>query len=198
MPDSEQHTHKPGGLIRIGLGNLAFLGVLLLGAGVLALSFPDGPWRWLAPLLYVAYGVAGTFWLILFVCPYCAAYGSRLCPSGHGLLAARFRPRQSGPDFPRQFRRHIPVIVPVWFVPLIVVGGRLITDFSWGLLALLAVFCIEAFVVLPLTSKRHGCARCPQRGNCPWIRGSHGRSRTANGFHPPLPPCPLFYKTYRF
>ena len=168
---ADDATHK-----RIARESLPYLLMFPLGAAVMSLSVPPGIWPWLAPLLYVTYGVVGTFWLILFVCPYCAAYGSTLCPSGHGLLAAKLRPRKSSRDFPTQFKKNIPVIVPFWFVPFILGVVGLVTGFSWTRAVLLVVFSLDAFVLLPMGSRRRGCASCPQRGNCPWMRpASHSR-----------------------
>jgi len=109
-----------------------------------------------------------------FICPACAGYGSRACPSGHGLIAAKLRSRRPGADFARQFRRHIPVIVPLWFIPLGVGAVRLWGTFSWGLLGLVLVFAVVGLLLVPLLSSHRGCSRCPQRGNCPWMRGRTG------------------------
>lgn len=71
--------------------------------------------------------------------------------------------------FAAQFRKHIPVIVPLWFVPLVAGGIPLVRDFSWLLLGFLLVFAVDSFVILPLVSKKYGCAQCPQKEACPWM-----------------------------
>ena len=156
---------------RRSICNLPYILMAAIGASALYFSFPEGAWQWLAPTLYLAYSVAGAFWLILFVCPYCACYGSASCPSGHGMLAAKLRPRKSGGSFPKQFRKHIPVIVPLWLIPLVIGAVHLIGAFSWGLTALLVAFGADAFALLPMVSTRKGCAYCPQKANCPWMGG---------------------------
>jgi hypothetical protein len=154
---------------RIWLNNIPYVVMLGLGAVLLAMTFPTGVWRWLAPVLYVVYGLLGTLWVTLFICPYCAAHGSAGCPSGHGLIAAKLRSRRTG-DFSAQFRKHIPVIVPLWFIPLVAGAVRLLGGFSWVLLVLSIAFAADALVLVPMLSRGHGCATCPQRSNCPWMR----------------------------
>ncbi|HPC59797.1 MAG TPA: hypothetical protein PKX23_04000 [Verrucomicrobiota bacterium] len=152
------------------LDNAPYLLMLLLGAA-LWLGLPVQPWAWLAAVAYFAYGIAGAFWIMIFVCPYCHFHGTRLCPCGYGQLAARLQPRRDGTRFREQFRRHLPVIVPLWFLPLIPAALTLVRQFSWWTLTLAAAFVLNAFVVLPLVSRYYGCASCPQKETCPWMGG---------------------------
>jgi len=149
--------------------NVPYAAMLLLGAAVLVTGADAGAWGWLAAAAYVAYGVTGAVWIMLFVCPCCAFHGTRLCPCGYGLLSARLRARQPDGNFARQFRRHIPVIVPLWFVPPVVGGVLIAVGFSWALAGLLGAFVLNSFVLLPLTSTRHSCVHCPQKADCPWM-----------------------------
>jgi len=151
------------------IDNVPYLLLIVLGAAVVSCGPADGPWRWLAAGLYATYGVAGAIWIICFVCPHCGFYDTRLCPCGYGQVAPWFRKRAANSDFARQFRKHIPVIVPLWFIPLIAGGISLVRDFSWGVLVMLFAFALNSFVVLPLVSRKYGCSACPQKGTCPWM-----------------------------
>ena len=151
------------------LDNVPYGAMLVLGAAICKAASADPTWGWLAAGGYLAYGLAGALWIMLFVCPHCHFYDTRLCPCGYGRIAARLRTRQAGDRFRAQFRRHIPVIAPLWFLPLIPGGLALARHFSWPLLALMLAFAIDAFVVLPLVSRWYGCAQCPQKSTCPWM-----------------------------
>lgn len=72
--------------------------------------------------------------------------------------------------------KKVVIIVPLWFIPPIAGGVMLWREFSWLVTALLVLFLIDSFLVLPLVSKRHCCAQCPQKETCPWMgsRGEHG------------------------
>ncbi len=151
------------------LHNLPYAGMLVLGAAVLRTGLDGWAWAWPAAGGYVLYGLLGAVWIMLFVCPFCVFHGTRSCPCGYGQIAVRLRARRPENRFAEKFRRHIPVIVPLWLVPPLVGGAGLLGDFSWSGAALLAAFCVDAFVVLPLLSTRCGCAECPQRTDCPWM-----------------------------
>jgi hypothetical protein len=77
--------------------------------------------------------------------------------------------RKPGNRFNEKFKRHIPVIVPLWLIPVLAGVPLIIRTFSWPLLVLLVVFSIDAFVILPLFSRQHGCKECPQKDSCPWM-----------------------------
>jgi len=160
---------KRRGLVYL-VGNLPYLAMLLLGSAVLAAVLRWSAWAWVAAGAYLVCGVLGAFWIMVFLCPHCALWGSPACPSGYGLLASRIRARQSGRQFAEKFKRHIPVIVPLWIVPPLAGGWGVAYRFSWYLVGLVAVFVLSAFVILPLASVAHGCAECPNRNQCPWRR----------------------------
>jgi len=155
------------------INNLPYMVMTLLGGAVLAFGIPGLLLRYAAASVYVVYGVVGTLWIILFVCPYCGYWGTRACPCGYGWIAAKIRARQTDSCFTDKFKRHIPVIVPLWFIPVVIGIPLLVRNFSWGLLILLVVFALEAFVVLPFVSAKHGCKECPQVDTCPWMKGKH-------------------------
>jgi len=72
--------------------------------------------------------------------------------------------------FSEKFKKHIPVIMPLWFIPVLVGVPLVIRSFSWTIFVLLVVFALEAFVILPLVSSKHGCKGCPQNNSCPWMK----------------------------
>lgn len=156
------------------IDNLPYAAMLILGAAVFWQSWSGREWATITALGYVAYGVLGAFWIMFFVCPYCHFYATRWCPCGYGQVAAKLRRRRDGEQFAHQFRRHIPVIVPLWFAPPIAAGFALFRQWSWPLLALVLIFIVNAFVVLPLVSRAYGCAKCPQKDGCPWMGGCKG------------------------
>ena len=50
---------------------------------------------------------------------------------GYGRIAGRLRARQPDDRFHEKFKRHIPVIVPLWFLPLAGAVPALARDFTW-------------------------------------------------------------------
>jgi len=177
---SRQYSH-----IQELINNLPYIAMIVLGTAVLFLSIPAALWRWVAAAAYLIYGIAGVFWIILFLCPFCRYYDTRSCPCGYGQIAVRLRRRKNSKlktqnsklwmadCFDKKFKKHIPVIVPLWFIPVLVGVIALIGAISFGLLALVIVFAVDAFVLLPLLSTKHGCKECPQRDSCPWMKGFH-------------------------
>ncbi len=165
------------------INNLPYAAMIVLGTAVLFLGIPSALSRWVVAVVYLIYGIAGIFWIIVFLCPFCRYYGTRSCPCGYGQLAARLRRRESSKlktqnlklsmadCFDKKFKRHIPVIVPLWFIPVLVGVITLIGAFSISLLVLLIIFAVDAFVLLPLLSTKHSCKECPQRDTCPWMKG---------------------------
>ena len=177
---SRQYSH-----IQELINNLPYIAMIALGTVVLFLSISAALWRWVAAAAYLIYGIAGVFWIILFLCPFCRYYDTRSCPCGYGQIAVRLRRRKNSKlktqnsklwmadCFDKKFKKHIPVIVPLWFIPVLVGVIALIGAISFGLLALVIVFAVDAFVLLPLLSTKHGCKECPQRDTCPWMKGFH-------------------------
>jgi hypothetical protein len=169
VADRESCSEGPFTRSQEFIDNLPYLAMILAGSAIFWVGISGVGWRWLSAGLYLAYGVGGAFWIMLFVCPYCHFYDTRLCPCGYGQIASKLRSRKDGERFAEQFRKHIPVIVPLWFAPLVAGGIPLLRDFSWLLLGLLLLFTVNSFVILPVVSKKYGCARCPQKAGCPWM-----------------------------
>ena len=152
------------------VNNIPYMAMTVLGTAIFIVGFRSSAWGLIVAAAYLAYGAAGAFWIMIFVCPYCRYWNSRSCPCGYGRIAARFREKSPVECFDEKFKKHIPVIVPLWFIPILAGLPVVIRSFSWTLLALLVIFALDAFVVLPLISTKHGCKECPQKDLCPWMK----------------------------
>ena len=152
------------------INNIPYIAMTVLGTAIFVVDFGSSTWGMIAAAAYLAYGVAGAFWIMIFVCPYCGYWNSRSCPCGYGRIAARFRKKSPVECFDEKFKKHIPVIVPLWFIPILAGLPVVIRSFSWTPLVLLIIFALDAFVVLPLVSTKHGCRECPQKDLCPWMK----------------------------
>ena len=119
---------------------------------------------------YLVLFILGTLWFLVTICPNCRGYNSKACPSGYGLLSARLTKKAKNPDHNRAFKRNIASVAVQWFVPVLGAGFCLYQDFDVYLAGTLVIFCLVAFVWLPLNSKQGGCARCPQRKDCAWSK----------------------------
>ena len=148
--------------------NIPYAGTIFLGAVIIFISL-EGVYRWLFSGLFIVYGIFSTLWFILFLCAYCHSYGSAGCQSGFGRLSAKLRKRGDGSLFRKKFKRHMPVVIPSWVVPVIVGIVSLAYEFSLLKLILIGAFVLISFVLLPLISKKRGCSSCPQRDDCPWM-----------------------------
>jgi hypothetical protein len=151
------------------INNVPYIAMTLLGSAIFVVAFAQSMWAWLAGGVYVLYGAVGALWIMLFVCPYCHFWNSTACPCGYGRIAAGLREKRDGDRFREKFRRHIPVIVPLWIIPALVGVVIVVRSFSWILLILLIFFAVDAFIILPALSRKHGCVECPQKDDCPWM-----------------------------
>lgn len=147
--------------LSILLDNAKLIVMYGLGAWIIgAVSMPLG-------LVYLAYCAASLGFYITVICPYCFRYHAGACLSGYHVFAALFKPQDTS-RFAAQFRRYVGVLFPAWFAPPLAGLYALLTRFSWGLVAALALFCLVAFVILPYLSKEHSCKECENAPNCPW------------------------------
>jgi hypothetical protein len=151
------------------VNNLPYAAMTLFGAAIFVVGFANPVWGWICAGAYVIYSAAGALWIIVFLCPFCERHGTMCCPCGYGRIAAKLREKNDVNRFREKFRRHIPVIVPLWFIPIIAGVVFAVHSFSWSMVVLLVVFALVAFVFLPLFSKRHSCTNCPQQDLCPWM-----------------------------
>jgi len=152
------------------IDNLPYILMVLLGAAILLIGLKFSIYGWVASSLFILYGAIGTLWIIIFVCPYCHFFDTRACPCGYGQIAVSIRQKRDGDRFNEKFKKHIPVIVPLWVIPPIAATIFLILDFSFLILVILILFCIDSYVILPLISRKYGCAHCPQKDTCPWMK----------------------------
>ncbi len=152
------------------INNIPYLAMTVLGTVIFVAALGGSVWGLIAAGAYLAYGLMGAVWIMIFVCPYCGYWNTRFCPCGYGRIAAKFCKKKPIECFSEKFKKHIPVIVPLWLIPVLVGVPLVIRSFSWTLLVLLVVFALDAFVVLPLVSTKHGCKECPQRNTCPWMK----------------------------
>ena len=169
MLDHALRSMKEYSRLQTTIANIPYAAMALLGAATIACGFTYSPWALASAGGYVAYAIAGTVWTMVFICPYCAYYATRGCPCGYGTISARLVRKGERDCFPEKFRRHIPVIVPLWLIPVVAGGVALWVSFSWWLTGLVAAFAINAYVILPLVSKKHSCTECPQKDTCPWM-----------------------------
>ena len=152
------------------IDNLPYILMTIIGAIILILGFELTLWGWVVGGLYIIYSIIGTFCIILFVCPYCLYYDTRSCPCGYGQIAAKLCSGKSEDRFMVKFKQYIPIIVPLWIIPLVAGIIFLIQSFSFWMLFLIVVFILDSFIILPLISRKYGCAHCPQRDTCPWMK----------------------------
>jgi len=150
--------------------NIPYILMCILGAAIMLVASFGSAWGIIAGIAFVIYGLLGALWIMIFVCPYCVYWNTKSCPCGYGRIASRFREKAPIESFGEKFKKHIPVIVPLWLIPVFVGVPIVVRSFSWILLSLIIIFIIEAFVILPLVSTRHGCKDCPQRDTCPWMK----------------------------
>lgn len=141
--------------------------IVVITLGVLVIGQCSLPWAG----LYLLMSVCGVIWFWGTICPHCRGFGSPACPSGYGMISSRFFDKPETVDFRKAFNRNILSVALQWFVPLFSGIVCLYDSFDPVLLATLVVFVLVAFVWLPMTSKRKGCAKCPQRSECGWMDG---------------------------
>ena len=151
------------------IDNLPYIVMAVVGSLILILGFKLAILGWIFGVLYIIYCITGTLWIIIFVCPYCQYFDTRSCPCGYGQIAVKFRPKNEENMFMEKFNKHIPVIVPLWLIPVIAGITFLIFEFTLLMFLLTIVFGINSFIVLPLLSRKYGCAHCPQKDDCPWM-----------------------------
>ncbi|MFZ2146644.1 MAG: hypothetical protein WAV28_05430 [Sedimentisphaerales bacterium] len=164
---SLMREYRPAGEL---INNVPYLVMIMLGTVIFIAILGVSAWGLLAAAAYLTYGLMGAFWIMIFVCPYCRYWNTKSCPCGYGRIASKFRKKKPIERFSEKFKKHIPVIMPLWFIPVLVGVPLVIRSFSWTLLVLLVVFALEAFVILPLVSTKHGCKGCPQKDLCPWMK----------------------------
>jgi len=153
----------------IAIANIPYVAMILMGAVTIACAHGLSVFGLAVACGYLAYGVIGALWIMFFVCPYCRYYATTGCPCGYGTLSAKIVKKGDRDCFSEKFKRHIPVIIPLWIIPAVWGGIKLWQSPSWWLLLLVLAFAVESWVILPIVSKKHGCVECPQKDQCPWM-----------------------------
>ena len=168
--DSEGHSSaREYSILAVAISNLPYAAMILLGSMIMLVGLEYSYWGYIAGGVYVVYGALGALWIICFLCPHCVNHGTRLCPCGYGILSGRLRAKGNTALFTRKFKRHISIIVPLWFIPVVMGSVVALSSFRWPIVILLGVFILDSFVLLPLISRGRGCNECPQKEACPWI-----------------------------
>jgi len=156
--------------LKVVMDNIPYVGMLIIGALTIATSFLFSTNGIIGALSYLLYGILGSLWVMIFVCPYCHGYGNDGCPSGYGKLSAKMVKKKDQQFFAQKFKKNIAVIVPLWIIPAVCGVIGLIQVFSWLMLFLVLIFIVDAWIILPMLSKKEGCNRCPQKNQCPWMK----------------------------
>lgn len=162
-------TTGPGMTKRL-IHNIPYVATILLGAVVIYFSIVASPLKYILSGAFILYGILSTLWFMMFLCVHCHSYGSQKCHSGFGLLAAKLKDRGDPALFRKKFKIHIAVVFPSWFIPVIVGIVSLSYEFTLTKVVLISLFVINSFFILPMASKSKGCADCPQRSDCPWMK----------------------------
>ena len=152
------------------IANIPYAFMILIGTIIIAYTYGLTKLALTVVIGYLIYGIIGILWIIIFVCPFCAFYATKGCPCGYGMISMKIVKKGGGNCFPEKFKRHIPVIVPLWLIPAVCGGIALWSSFSWWLFSLVSCFVVESWIILPIVSKKHCCVDCPQKDECPWMK----------------------------
>jgi len=87
----------------------------------------------------------------------------------YATVAGKLFKKRDMKKFAIMFKRHMVVVFPAWFIPVFAGVYILIGEFTVEMLILLIAFILDAFVVLPIFSRRYGCNYCDLRDQCPWM-----------------------------
>jgi hypothetical protein len=107
------------------------------------------------------------FWA--FICRHCQHFGTRACPCGYGVVAARYFDKKEGSNFRKVFGKNIAIMYPCWFIPLGSGISLLYTRNSNFILLTFVAFLIVGFVMIPAISRFVGCKGCNLKEQCPWM-----------------------------
>jgi len=141
--------------------------MVLLGALTIPSPSPSPPGRSGAAALYAAYGLAGPSGHA-FVCPYCATTAPPAVRVAMGCRGSA-GPKGRHDCSLRSFKRHIPVIVPLWLLPVGFGVWAASPAFSWSLVGLVGLFVVTRTWCCRSCRNRHSCTDFPQASDCPWM-----------------------------
>jgi hypothetical protein len=128
-------------------------------------------WRlgWLFGAAYLVYCVLAIVAFWGRICPWCHHFNTHACPCGYGAVAPLLFDARKGRDFRSVFRANIVVMFPCFFVPAIAGAWLVWNGSARSTVAILAAFCILAFVAIPMISRLVGCKGCDIKDECPWM-----------------------------
>ncbi len=135
---------------------------------VLGIKLAGMVW-WPLAILMLIYDLASIVMFWAFICRYCLHFGTRACPCGYGVIAAKIFGRIGGGNFRKVFRKNIAIMYPCWFIPLGAGIFLLYARFSSSILMTFVAFVVVGFVVIPAISKFVGCKGCDLKEQCPWM-----------------------------
>ena len=145
------------------LDNIPTAVLFLLGAAITGIVW------WPLSICMMLYNLLSIILFWRLICPHCQHFGTRACPCGYGIAAARCFDKRKGGDFRRIFRKYITIMYPCWFLPFAAGLYLLYTRFSGTILALFSAFVMVGFVLIPVISKLVGCKGCTLKDQCPWM-----------------------------
>lgn len=161
---SRARTTRPPPKGNMLVENLPLLSIYILGT---IIFYGLG---WLFALTFVMVCIFSLFWHMRFICAHCLAPNVGKCASGIGNMSHYLFARRPHMKFGEQFKRNVVAQFLPFFLPTIAGGYQLYIGFSGTLLVLVILFCIVAYVILPLASQRHACDGCPMQKVCPYVK----------------------------
>jgi hypothetical protein len=145
------------------LDNMPTAIMFLLGATLAGIVW------WPLALLMLIYDLSSIVMFWAFICRYCQHFGTRACPCGYGVVAAKYFGKKEGGNFRKVFRKNISIMYPCWFIPFGTGIYLLYTQYSSNILMIFVAFVIVGFVIIPAISRFVGCQGCNLKEQCPWM-----------------------------
>jgi hypothetical protein len=145
------------------LDNIPTLIMFILGAMIVG-----SIWRPLA-ILMLLYNISTIVLFWGLICRHCHHFGTRACPCGYGMIAAKYFRKRDGENFRKIFKRNIAIMYPCWFIPSGVGIYLLCKGAPKGFVLLFIAFAAVGYILIPAISKFVGCKGCELRKDCPWM-----------------------------
>jgi hypothetical protein len=145
------------------LENISTAIMFLLGAMLIGMIW------WPLAIFMLIYNLSSVVMFWAFICRYCQHFGTRACPCGYGVIAAKYFDQKEGSNFRSVFRKNIAIMYPCWFIPLGSGMYLLYARYSSNILMTFVAFIIVGFVMIPAISRFVGCKECNIKEQCPWM-----------------------------
>jgi hypothetical protein len=146
--------------------------MFILGAAIVGFI-----WKPLA-IIMLLYNFSSIIMFWALICRHCHHFGTRACPCGYGVMAAKCFRKRDGGNFRKIFKKNILIMYPCWFVPF-VVGIYLLYIGNPNILPLFIAFAVVGFILIPAISKFVGCKGCELKKECPWMTAEDEAGNTA-------------------